>query len=1304
MTNNETVSKLSKRKRPPEDVSPFVGFLRQHEKRYSKEVGKMTVLLREAYALVQRVVNSLDGIVPETVANSSMKLSINVENLGSLINHILRDIEQHEWVFGVDLPAEEVSSHFSHCRYDPVIISSQLRACATYNMTVARLLPDETEYSLAGDPIVVDPDPATKDYIDLKQKMLVQQQARQKKEGELLKKRAEELDDREANLKELQRHLDAQQDMLQKTQRLMSPRSNRYGKGASSRGSPLSSPSRGSRTASPIEKGDSEVGRVRNSSMEVPLVGTPTLEGVPPDEPALGPHLISDEISVNTLSGPISAEDLDGNSTGRSIRSPTQSISSEVTCTENPPASANSHLRSQSVALSSSSGLMCPSPHPIISELTSNVSASLPLVTGVASKKELYGGLINENLVETDLDHPRKNAVERETVFSIVDGVRRDIEYESLCIGDEWKTQLYREDGTVDSNISLISYNETERILILQACVQGLKKEHRKAQKEYRKNIDKLVAKLQEYVVLNEDQRITLELYETGKIVAAENSTVVQNPKVQEMSAMGADGVSLKVYFDMEYAILRAVHMLNALVSYKTGTDKESRVGGNLLFGHTGISAPPDYSNQALMLFDNANRAMPSHSNRSDGFNHNSVSKFKNVDDLNSKNVRSLASNKKCGGAVTAPKIPLKSKKSYVLRKEVFNNRDVDGSNGACIDELNLNNPLAGGDSILTTSLASSYGVSAGIVPYGNSSIAETNDQSQPDYLGDLTGGSVVGVDSNGLSLNNSVVSGVGGLPLEGSIDSVPIHKTFVPGGIRNQIRGSRERSAKILQAYMDKKPDIVTEKLFVEGEGMESFLPRYTQNPESLYAKAVRSVGKKQSERQREEKIMTDTDYMVMHTRHKLLIRSLITLCDKVAARIIMVEDCSAARTVMDSRPVVQLPKEQLAAKDRTPADTMKILGLEVGLENDSTGRELSDGDTKKQKLNARETSNILRIGMGDDDTEIGRPTNSDENGVGVGQDSNTVGGATDSLAGDSFVNFNGLDMGESVMTIGSGSAVFTEAGASAVHDNRNDSISDNKESLYHPDQANLTADPEPTVSSVSLGMKALEINEEINEHIDQILKLKMKLESLGNAELIDGVKNRAKEFYNKKMDKSQTHDGGDSLSVSHKGSLDIFDDECSLASLDVDTIPIQIQKHPNHRQPTRTLQDVVGHDVTSAPLPQGSVAKNKTITPPHIQYAMDLIVGASAAANGELPVSAGSTANHGRIPISDDGLGTFRKQIKGLPSALRVASDPSFLEPPSTIVSSRGHELPFPLLENNHTRNKHNISHLKRFNNSKK
>ena len=107
--------------------------------------------------------------------------------------------------------------------------------------------------------------------------------------------------------------------------------------------------------------------------------------------------------------------------------------------------------------------------------------------------------------------------------------------------------------------------------------------------------------------------------------------------------------------------------------------------------------------------------------------------------------------------------------------------------------------------------------------------------------------------------------------------------------------------------------------------------------------------------------------------------------------------------------------------------------------------------------------------------------------------------------------------------------------------------------------------------------------------------------------------------------------------------------------------------------------------------------MAKGNNAPPQHIAYAMDVVVKASEASK-KPPTVHGH--GQGRIPFSDDGLGTFRKQIKGLPAALRIASDPSLLEPPATIVSSRGNELPFPILDNGNAQARNNIAHLKKFN----
>jgi len=107
MTENDTVKQLAGQKKPPKDVAPFINFIRQHEKRYALEVGKLSIMLREGSGLMQRVIHVLESLVPASFP-SNLAPVLDIAKVQEIIMVIINDIEDNEWIFDNNLSAAEV--------------------------------------------------------------------------------------------------------------------------------------------------------------------------------------------------------------------------------------------------------------------------------------------------------------------------------------------------------------------------------------------------------------------------------------------------------------------------------------------------------------------------------------------------------------------------------------------------------------------------------------------------------------------------------------------------------------------------------------------------------------------------------------------------------------------------------------------------------------------------------------------------------------------------------------------------------------------------------------------------------------------------------------------------------------------------------------------------------------------------------------------------------------------------------------------------------------------------------------------
>jgi hypothetical protein len=109
VTENDTVKALNGMKKPPKDVAPFINFIRQHEKRYALEVGKLSIMLREGSGLVHRIIQVLESLVPAAFP-SSLAPVLDIAKVQEIISGVIGDIEDNEWIFDNNLSAAEVVS------------------------------------------------------------------------------------------------------------------------------------------------------------------------------------------------------------------------------------------------------------------------------------------------------------------------------------------------------------------------------------------------------------------------------------------------------------------------------------------------------------------------------------------------------------------------------------------------------------------------------------------------------------------------------------------------------------------------------------------------------------------------------------------------------------------------------------------------------------------------------------------------------------------------------------------------------------------------------------------------------------------------------------------------------------------------------------------------------------------------------------------------------------------------------------------------------------------------------------------
>ena len=108
----------------PHDLSqPFLGFIRQHEKIYAREIGLMKILIREFKCLYE-IISSKVLIAYKLTSSSSNG------QLHDILKYINSKINSHCWIFDMNFYVRQLS----RTNFDPIDVSCQNRIIESYKI------------------------------------------------------------------------------------------------------------------------------------------------------------------------------------------------------------------------------------------------------------------------------------------------------------------------------------------------------------------------------------------------------------------------------------------------------------------------------------------------------------------------------------------------------------------------------------------------------------------------------------------------------------------------------------------------------------------------------------------------------------------------------------------------------------------------------------------------------------------------------------------------------------------------------------------------------------------------------------------------------------------------------------------------------------------------------------------------------------------------------------------------------------------------------------------------------------------
>jgi len=175
---------------------------------------------------------------------------------------------------------------------------------------------------------------------------------------------------------------------------------------------------------------------------------------------------------------------------------------------------------------------------------------------------------------------PEDDEHKRDSIVSIIEALREHFRFHKSAGGD-WKALLYRHDGTVDTNVSLVGYDADETIACLKEMVEGLKKEHSKNQSTMMAHIKKITDVLGNQNAQIAEFKRTIQLYKSGQLKPDVDLAEMKKLN-QEMSTYAADGVSLPYYLELESAVQKTIHIMTSLCSFNVGTVAEGVIGDKM--------------------------------------------------------------------------------------------------------------------------------------------------------------------------------------------------------------------------------------------------------------------------------------------------------------------------------------------------------------------------------------------------------------------------------------------------------------------------------------------------------------------------------------------------------------------------------------------------------------------------------------------------------------------------------------------------------------------------------------------------
>lgn len=691
MTENDCVKGLANEKRPPKDVAPFVNFIRQHEKRYALEVGKLSIMLREGAALITRVIQVLESIVPASFP-SSMAPVLDIDKVQTIIMNIIADIEDNEWIFDTNLSAAEVTAVFGS-DVDPVYVSAQMRMFTTYNLDLVK------SHQFLGAPVEVDMASIRRRQ---QQQMSMIAMRRNTNTGASLRlshsmsgahtdsgggggggggsktnsisiptvaEDPTEIDvarlgppqraDSTAFLRSTSPHAASAASVAQIADNVARSFSNSSAVSALSE--PVAEDDGSSNSSNPgcgaggvgsgsslpmLEVPPSPTGSGAGSAAGSPVgvngaVGAAGGGGSPErgraspmdDTTPLPKHL-----QAHTPTNPTTTTTITSINGGSSPERAQQQLQqqSQQQSTDGSPVSkrrslavlsttnrelSRSHsmsiyggsplgLGSKSVAVltrdgnsnqrfgvNSSNSPMSPSSGKRFA--AGSLALGSPDTPGTPSNRKSQQSPKRQQHQQPQQQQfplspqqqqqpptaimmrdggPEDDEHQRESVVSIIEALREHFRFHKAVSGD-WKSLLYREDGTVDTNISLIGYEADETVAILQEMVSGLKKERAKSHAMMHAHIKKITGVLSTQNTQMAELRRTIQLYKTGQLRPDVDLAERMKKLNQEMSTYAADGVSLPYYLELESAVQKTIHILTSLCSFNVGTVAEGVIG-----------------------------------------------------------------------------------------------------------------------------------------------------------------------------------------------------------------------------------------------------------------------------------------------------------------------------------------------------------------------------------------------------------------------------------------------------------------------------------------------------------------------------------------------------------------------------------------------------------------------------------------------------------------------------------------------------------------------------------------------------